>query len=304
MRALGRTGEAGTEALGTLAAQRDLEPGLRAEAVRELGTRGAAGQKSLWSAFDSSFSTLPDDAALQSESYGPLSALVDALSAPILGSPKKLQALAELVIVETETPALKRRKVHLRCAAAELLAGGNYLSPRLLACDPAPDSQVRELAALRVLTRERLRGARKKVFLGKARGDDALLREAAIDRLAEHPELREAYAVLAEALNAKALGVVASAAQLLASYPERAARTLDDSSDAHSAPRPDSSVIEALKNAYTAASARHSVEVQSRLLDAIGALQILSLKDNANLACTSDQSYFARTRTKGATPAR
>jgi cyclophilin family peptidyl-prolyl cis-trans isomerase len=100
--------------------------------------------------------------------------------------------------------------------------------------------------------------------------------------------LHEAYAVLAEALSAKALGVVASAARLLASYPERAARTLDDNGDAHSAPRPDPSVIQALKDAYAAATARHSIEVQSRLLDAIGALQILSLKDDANLACTSD----------------
>jgi cyclophilin family peptidyl-prolyl cis-trans isomerase len=82
--------------------------------------------------------------------------------------------------------------------------------------------------------------------------------------------------------------VIASAAQILASYPERAARTLDENGDAHAAPRPDASVIEALKSAYATASARHSVEVQNALLDAIGALQILSLKDNANRACESD----------------
>jgi len=288
LRVLGRTGDPGAEALGNLAAQRDLEPSLRAQAVRELATRGAAGQKPLWSAFDGALSELPNDAALQSENYGPIAALIDALSAPILGSPKKLQALAELVIVDTDSATLKRRKVHLRCSAAALLAGSNYLNPRLLACDPAPESQARELAALRVLTRERLRGARKKAYLAKARGEDVLVREATIERLAEHPELREAYAILAEALNAKPLGIVASAAQLLANYPERAARTLDEDGDAHAAPRPDPSVIQALKDAYTAVSARHSVEVQSSLLDAIGALQILSLKDNANLACTSD----------------
>ncbi|HEX2675254.1 MAG TPA: peptidylprolyl isomerase, partial [Polyangiales bacterium] len=288
VRVLGRTGEAGAEALGTLATQRDLDPGLRAEAVRELGTRGTAGQKPLWSAFDSALSTLPDDAALQSENYGPLAALIDALSAPILGSSKKLQALAELVIVEADSPTLKRRKVHLRCTAAELLAGSNSLSPRLLACDPAPKSQPRELATLRVLSRERLRGARKRAFLAQARSDDSLVREAAIARLAEHPELRESYLLLSEALNEKSLGVIASAAQILASYPERAARTLDENGDAHAAPRPDASVIEALKSAYATASARHSVEVQNALLDAIGALQILSLKDNANRACESD----------------
>jgi len=288
LRALGRTGDPGREALGAFAAQRDLEPGLRAEAVRELATQGAAGQKPLWTAFDVAFTAVPDDATLQSESYGPLSALIDALSAPILGAPAKLQALTQLTVAEGDSATLQRRKVHLRCSAAALLAGGNYQSARLLACDPVQVSQTRELFALRVLVREKLRGARKKTFLAKAQGEDQLVRQAAIERLAEHPELREAYAILAEALRAKALGVVASAAHLLASYPERAARTLDEDGDAHAAPRPDPSVIQALKEAYTAASARNSVEVQSALLDAIGALQILSLKDSANLACSSD----------------
>jgi len=288
VRVLGRTGEAGSLSLGTLAAQRDLEPGLRAEALRELGTRGATSQKPLWEAFDILLGTLPDDATLQGESYGPIAALVDALTTPILGSGAKLQALAELAIGEHDSVTLARRKVHLRCAAAALLAGSNYLNARLSACDPASQSVTRELAVLSVMTRERLRGARKKAYLLRAHADDARLREAAIERLAEHPELREAYSVLADALGAKALGVVASAAHLLSSYPERAARTIDESGDAHAAPKPDPSVIQALGEAYATASARHSVEVQSLLLDAIGALQILSLKDSANAACSSD----------------
>ena len=266
----------------------ELEPGLRAEALRELGTQGAAGQKPLWAAFDRALSAVPDDATLTGENYGPLAALVDALSPPILGSGAQLQALAELAIADTDSLTLKRRKVHLRCAAAALLAGSNYQSARLLACDPAKDSLTRELFVLRVLTREKLRGARKKAYLRSAHADDAALREAALERLAEHPELPEAYAVLADALGAKALGVVASAAHLLSSYPERAARTVDDSDDLHAAPKPDPSVIQALTAAYAAATQRHSVEVQSLLLDAIGALQILSLKDDANVACSSD----------------
>jgi len=288
LRVLGRTGDPGREALGAFATQRDFDPGLRAEAVRELATQGAAGQKPLWTAFDLAFATVPDDAALQGETYGPLSALIDALSLPILGAPAKLQALTQLAIADGDSIMLQRRKVHLRCSAAALLAGANYQSARLLSCDPARTSQARELFVLRVLVRERLRGARKKAFLAQAQGEDSIVREAAIERLAEHPELREAYAILAEALRAKSLGVAASAAHLLASYPERAARTLDEDGDAHAAPRPDASVIQALKEAYAAAIARNSVEVQSALLDAIGALQILSLKDSANLACSSD----------------
>ena len=288
VRVLGRTGAAGAVALGTLAAQPELGAGLRAEALRELGTQGAAGQKPLWAAFDRALSAVPDDATLAGENYGPLAALLDALAPPILGSGALLQALAELAVAATDSLTLKRRKVHLRCAAAALLAGSNYQSARLLACDPAKDSLTRELFVLRVLTREKLRGARKAAYLRSAHADDATLREAALERLAEHPELPEAYAVLADALGAKALGVVASAAHLLASYPERAARTVDDSDDLHAAPKPDASVIQALSAAYAGATQRHSVEAQSLLLDAIGALQILSLKVNANLACSSD----------------
>ncbi len=288
VRALGRTGEAGGAALATLATQPELPAALRAQALRELGGQGSAGQRPLWAAFDGSLAVLPDDRALQSERYGPIAALLDALSPPILGSLGKLQALAELAIADADPIMLKRRKLHLRCTAAALLAGSDYHSPRLLACDLAQDSRPRELAVLRVLTRGQLKGPRKRAYLLRARADDPVLREAALDRLAEHPELGEAYLILAEALGAKALGVVASAAHLLALYPERAARTVDQSGDPHAAPKPDPSVIQALSAAYAAASARHSVEVQSLLLDAIGALQILSLKDLANLACSSD----------------
>jgi len=288
VRALGRTGEAGQALLGTLATQRELAPGVRAEALRELGAQGQPGQKPLWAAFDDLLGSLPDDGALKSESYGPLTALLDALTPPILGSSAKLQALAELPVAGADSVTLKRRKVHLRCAAAALLAGSNYRSSRLLNCDPELDSTAVELAVLRVLTREKLRGARKQAYFLRARAGDAVLREAAIERLAEHPELNEAYVLLAEALGANAQGVVASAAHLLSSYPERAARVADEGSDEHSAPKPDPSVIQALTAAYTTASAGHNVELRSALLDAIGALQILSLKDAANVACSSD----------------
>jgi len=288
VRALGRTGEAGSEALSTLAVQRGLAPSLRAEAVRELASQGSAAQRALWTAFESALESAPDDALLQGEDYAPLSALLDALSPPILSAAGKLQTLAELAIAPADPVTLVRRKVHLRCSAAALLAGSNYQNARLLACDPAATSSPRELAALRVLSREKLRGSRKKAYLLRARAEDPLVREAALERLAEHPELNEAYAILAEALGEKALGVVASAAHLLATYPERAARAPDESGDAHAAPKPDPSVIQALSAAYAAEATRNDIEVQSALLDAIGALQILSLKERVNAACSSD----------------
>jgi len=288
VRALARTGEPGSVALGTLLADTQLASNLRAQAAHELGTLGVAGQRPLWAAFDGLLREPPSDSELDSESYGPFSALLETLHPPILSSGSKLQALAELPLTGQESPSLKRRKLHVRCTAAALLAGSNFQNPRLLACDPAHDSLSRELAVLQVIAQGPLRGARKQAYLQRAHAGEATLREAALDRLAEHGELSEAYQLLADALSAKSLGVLASAARVLASYPERAARLADASGEAHSAPNPDPSVVKALTQAYADASEKHSIEVQSLLLDAIGALQILSLKDSTNAACTSD----------------
>ncbi len=287
VRVLSRTGDAGSALLATLLANTALAPSLRAQAARELGTLGNAGQRALWSAFENLPVSGLSDPDLSGEAYGPFCALLDALKPPIPSSGAKLQAFAEYAFGKPGFESLTRRKVHIRCTTAALLAGSNFLNARLLACDPGKDSRERELAVLRVIGREKLRGARKLAYLALARSSDDNVREAALDELAEHGELVEAYQLLAEALGAKSLGVVASAAQVLAGYPERAARGLDVS-DAHNAPNPDPSVVKAIGPAYAQASARSSIEVQSLLLDAIGALQILTLKDAANSACASD----------------
>ncbi|MEO7033077.1 MAG: peptidylprolyl isomerase [Polyangiaceae bacterium] len=286
VRALGHTGDAGSVALGKLFSDTTVSAGLRAQAARELSTQAATGQRPLWAAFDAAFPESPSDADLVGDSYGPWSAVLDALQPPALSSGAKLQALAQLPIGAQDSATLKRRKVHLRCTAAALLAGSNYQNARLVACDPAAESTARDLAVLAVLGRDKLSGSRKQAYLQWASSTNGPLREAALELIGQHAELGEAYRVLAEALSAKALGVVATAAHVLSSYPERAGR--HSGPDAHDAPKPDPSVVQALAAAYAAASERHSVEVQSLLLDAIGALQILSLKEAVNGACNSD----------------
>lgn len=283
VRVLARTGEAGSARLGELLAEPAVDAGLKAQAARELSTLGAAGQRPLWAAFDRIANEPPTNEALTSASYGSFVSVLDALTPPISSSGSKLQALSELALGESDSPSLTRRKVHLRCTAAALLAGPNPQSARLVACDPTKESEERELGVLRVLGREQLRGSRKTAFLARARDERARVREAALELLAQHNELPEAYQVLAEALGSKSLGVVASAAHVLASYPERATR-----GEPGSAPNPDPSVVKALSEAYATARAKHNIEVQSSLLDAIGALQLLSLKDVSNQACSSD----------------
>ncbi|MEP7050445.1 MAG: peptidylprolyl isomerase [Pseudomonadota bacterium] len=286
VRALGHTGDAGSAALGKLLGDATVSSALRAQAVRELATQGSAAQRPLWAAFDGTVSQGPSDAELLSDSYGAFSALLDALQPPALSAGVKLHALAQLTLGNGDSASLSRRKVHVRCTSAALIAGADYQNAHLLACDPALDSPARELAVLAVLGRGKLSGRRKQAYLQRASSPNAALREAALELLGPHAELAEAYRVLADALAAKELGVVASAARVLSGYPERAGRVLG--ADAHDAPKPDPSVVQALAPAYAAAGQRHSVEVQSLLLDAIGALQVLNMKDAVNGACSSD----------------
>jgi cyclophilin family peptidyl-prolyl cis-trans isomerase len=288
VRALGRTGSDGRAALGALLADPKQDPQLRAEAARELRALGSDGQRALWTAFDALAAEPPSDGELESAGYGVLSAVLEGLAPPILSSGSRLRALAELALAEPDKPSLKRRKLQVRCTAAALLAGKNYQSARLLACDVNPESRIRELNVLQVIARDKLRGSRKQAYLKRATARDDVLREAALAVLAEHSELPEAFQVLSEALTSQALGVVASAAQVLSRYPERAARGSESSAEARNAPHPEPSVVQALTQAYAAIKAHHNIEVQSLLLDAIGALQILSLKSAVNDACTSD----------------
>jgi len=288
VRALGHTGGDGQAALGALLADPKQDPQLRAEAARELRALGGDGQRALWTAFDALAAEPPSDSALEGTSYGVLSAVLEGLTPPILSPSSRLRALAELALAEADKPSLKRRKLQVRCTAAALLAGKNYQSARLLACDPSPDSRIRELSVLQVIARDKLRASRKQAYLARSTARDDVLREAALGVLAEHSELPEAFQVLSEALTSKALGVVASAAQVLSRYPERATRGNESSAEARNAPHPEPSVVQALTQAYAAIKTHHNIEVQSLLLDATGALQILSLKSAVNDACASD----------------
>lgn len=288
LRALARTGEAGAVALGDLLVHAELTPGLRAEAIHELSTLGDPGRRALWAAFNRLPGRTLSDADWEGTNYGPFRALLDALSPPIVGSDAQLLALSALTLAEQDSRSVRQRKVRARCTAAALLAGSNYRDPRLLACDPVEGSPIRELSVLRVIGRERLRGARKLAYLLYTRATSDPVRAAAIEQLAEHRELGEAHQVLADALAHRSPGVVASAARVLASYPERALRATDPKRDTPNAPNPDQSIILALGSAYGEARAKNRVEIQSLLLDAIGALQILTLKDACNSACQSD----------------
>jgi cyclophilin family peptidyl-prolyl cis-trans isomerase len=167
--------------------------------------------------------------------------------------------------------------VSLRCRAAAAIAGREATHPRLLACDPDLKGRAGRLAHLAALGRAPLRAARLRRFLDLAATDDVVVRERAIELLAIHPEVPDSAALLARALASTAPGEVATAARLVADYPERAGAT---------APAPE--LVRALTAAASRFAATSNIEVRGTLADAAGRLELLGEKPRLELDCRSD----------------
>jgi cyclophilin family peptidyl-prolyl cis-trans isomerase len=284
--ALGRATNGGAAILGELIADPHANVELRADATRELRGLGAEGQHALWAAFEKLPASAVADSELESANYGGLSSLLDALEPADAKQRAALTAFAALPLPGHDSPALTRRKIYVRCAASQLRAG-NVPTPELLACDPTKPSRPGALALLKVLDRGKLAGARLRLYTQQLQSDDVVVREAALELLSSHGETGTAYAALASALTSKSPGLVATAAQILASYPERAAK-LAETDGAAAAPHPDPSLLTALATAYDRAAKTSEIEVRGLLIDAASALQVLSLKERIIAECSSD----------------
>jgi cyclophilin family peptidyl-prolyl cis-trans isomerase len=206
-----------------------------------------------------------------------LSAAVSALEAPDRAGPA-LSRLAALGI--EETPALRRRQVALRCAAAAVLAGRGSESAVLTRCDPDAKGRQGRLALLRVLGRGSLRGQRARLYRDLAAADDAVVRERALELVATHPELEAPGELVAAALHRKTAGDVATAARLVADHPGRVASPGTTDADA--------AVVKALGTALIAFARSPSIEVRAALDDAAGAVALLSAKPGLEADCRSD----------------
>ncbi|WP_437678002.1 peptidylprolyl isomerase [Sorangium sp. So ce131] len=241
VRALGRAGEAAVPELARVLATKGVfTAGERAEAARALKRLGAPGQRALADALAGLVPSADPIAltGLVSEDFGALLTALDALAArdASAAARKPLRDLAALPPPPDAPAAVLRRVSQLRCAAAKLLAGGNYREPLLVGCDvtaPAdpeakPDAAapVRgsfgARAAVEVIGREAIEGARLAAFRAYAEGGDLRAREAAIALLATHEEIPGAPDLLAKALAAEEPGLVAAAAEVIARQPQRA----------------------------------------------------------------------------------
>jgi cyclophilin family peptidyl-prolyl cis-trans isomerase len=282
IRALAATGERAAAALGEVARSAKAAPAERADAVRALGRLGAIGQKELADALvkwlDDPATTSPE--GLAGAGFGVLRALLGALTPPPERAGPALSRLANLPV--GATPALARRSVALRCAAASILAGRGTQSAVLAACDPDPNGRSGRLARLAVLDRGPLKGERLKQWRALAAADDTLVRERALELLGAHPEAAGAASVLSRALASKVGGEAATAAQLLSAHPEHAGAGPEDR-----AATPE--VSRALAEAVERWDASPNIEVKTSLTDAAAALGLLSVKPRLEAACKSDQ---------------
>jgi cyclophilin family peptidyl-prolyl cis-trans isomerase/HEAT repeat protein len=300
IRALATAGDEAAPELARVVASPGFDDAERADAARALGRLGTPGQRSLDTALETLLAepTATSDAALASSRFGVLSSLLDALTLPLEKSAPLLARLAELPA--PAAPAARRRVVALRCRSAELLAGRGTLSPKLLTCDPDPNGRAGRLAFVRVLDRGPLKGARLRRFTELLRSTDGAVRQRTLELLATHPEARGAPAFLSEALASKSPGDVATAAELIAKHPDRAATALSDKPVSHDAdagtpepslappaPAPDAAVVRALTKALDDWSKASEIEVRTALADAAGALELLGANDRLELDCKS-----------------
>ena len=266
----------------------------RAEAARQLVRLGEPGQPALATALVALAPKKANQKTLISANFATLAATLEGLEKVSRESRDILIQLADLPIPKEASAAVRRRAIWLRCRAASLLAGTASLSARLLACDPTEGREGR-LAMVEVLDRGRIEGARYRRWKNLAIGSDAVVREAALRLMVTHAEIAQPHEILAAALGSDSSGVVTTAAQILASYPDRASdrdareRAVEGGplgEGEPTAPRPE--VVKALTSALAKATASGATQRQAALIDAAGALQLLSFKPQLGKACASE----------------
>lgn len=286
VRALGRAGSEATPLLVAIVTDPKASAPTRAIAARELTRLGEAGQPALFEALAKLATELPSDDVLLSPAWLPWIAVLESLTTVPRERRELLEQLAELPLAEGSKPAARRRRVELRCRAAALLAGTASLYPRLVKCDPDVDGRTGRLAVLRVLGKGPLGGARHRRWLELASARDPIVREAALELLASHAEVPRAWEPLAAALKSGHAGTVAVAARVLADHPDRASS--DKPSEPAAAVRPETAIVDSLTAAFAAKWPEDALETRAALVDAAGALQVLSLKPAVAKHCKGD----------------
>lgn len=305
--------EAAADLLRVAADAKTFTPAERAEAARGLGALGDPGANA---AADALARLAPDkDAvaiqALLGPEYHVLLTLVTSLGAE---PPKKadaaLRALATIAAPAEPGPALARRLAELRCAAALGLARGGHDADVLRKCD-AETSEISQRARLTSLLRRPLTGERRNVFRTYAKSEHLRIREMAVEAIAQHPELGDVAAILlADALQSKRAGLVATAADVVVQHPERVMVLAESERRAALDPRapppsadPAQEVSRDVSKALGAALAEKwpedRFETRIALIEAAAAVRHPAAKSVASTAC-NDANVVVRERAQKA----
>jgi len=284
--ALAAAGPTALDALGEVLLDEQASVAARAEAARQLARLANEGRSRL---AQLAAQLLPhpsvDDPRLTNAQWAVLSSVMDGLQPPLQAALlEPLKALASLPLADSQPALLQRRVVHLRCRAADLLAGAASKSRWLEDCDPAHGVQGK-LAELRVLARRELKASRLRRAQQLATEGEPLVRMRALELLATAGEVNGSWAIWKQALGADSPGVVATAARTLAGRPELGGAKASETE----VPHPHPELIAALQAAFAKDRGPDSAAVRSALIDAAGALQVLSLRAAVLQACKSPQ---------------
>lgn len=295
VRALGKASASAAPDLAAILTAAERGAAERADAARALAALGDDGQKALLASLPK-IAPAPNDAhALASAAFGVVLVALDAL-APVPNSDRAwLEQLAAYPLPASKDGALTRRAIQLRCAAARVVANTRSLQPALVACDPDPHGRTGLLAVVKVLDRGELTGTRLARWQSVAESTDAVVRQAALDLMSSHPEIRGASAVLTRALAAGEDGTVAAAARVLAAHPDRVSEPnhetpsggSDTDAEPKASPKPSAELAKALEAAFSRVRPPDSIEVHLALVDAAAALELLSFKSRFELDCKS-----------------
>lgn len=280
-----------------------FDVGERAEAARGLGALGEVGREAAATALAKVAPDLKDPVAVQNlggSEFHVLATLLGALGeSPPKSAEPILRALSVIVASSDPGPALGRRLAEIRCAAALGLARGASEAEVLKKCD-VETSDVSQSARLASLLRRPLTADRRGAFRAFARSEHLRVREAAVEAIAQHPELGETAAeVLAEALASKKAGLVATAAEVVHMHPSLSYVLAEKEKKAALDPRappptanPAQDLAPAVAKALSAALAEpwpaDRFETRIALVEAAGAARHPDAKKVALAACKDD----------------
>jgi cyclophilin family peptidyl-prolyl cis-trans isomerase len=291
VRALGKASDDAAPDLARILTDAELGVAERADAARALGALGDDGQKALVASIQKIAPEPSDARALSSAAFGVVLVALDAL-APVSNEDRAaFEALAGYPLPQDRADPLTRRVVQLRCAAARTVANTRTLHPALVACDPDQHGRTGLLAVVKVLSRGQLTGSRFTRWQSLAEDRDPVVRQAALDLMPTHPEIRDSSAILTRALTAEEDGTVAAAARVVSAHPDRVSesndneRSAEPEAGASGSAAPAAELVKALDAAFSRARAADSIEVHLALVDAAAALELLSFKPRIEKDC-------------------